>query len=99
VDIAAVGVGVMVAFNGKGLKEARVVLGAVAPIPMRAPKTEDLLKSRRWTQDLIEEGGEMAAEEAKPISDVRASAEWRKKMVAALTRRSLEEARERATRR
>jgi CO/xanthine dehydrogenase FAD-binding subunit len=99
VDIAAVSVGVMVAFNGKGLKEARVVLGAVAPIPMRAPKTEDLLKSRRWTQDLIEEGGETAAEEAKPISDVRASAEWRKKMVAALTRRSLEEARERAIRR
>lgn len=97
VDIAAVGVGVMVAFNGKGLKEARVVLGAVAPVPMRATKTEDLLKSRRWTQDLIAEGGGMAAEEAKPISDVRASAEWRKKMVAVLTMRSLEEARERAT--
>lgn len=99
VDIAAVGVGVMVAFNGKGLKDARVVLGAVAPFPMRATKTEDLLKSRRWTQDLIADGGEMAAEEAKPISDVRASAEWRKKMVAVLTMRSLEEARERATRR
>jgi len=99
VDIAAVGVGVMVAFNGKGLKDARVVLGAVAPVPMRATKTEDLLKSREWTQDLIEEGGEAAAEEAKPISDVRASAEWRKKMVAVLTRRTLEDARERATRR
>ena len=99
VDIAAVGVGVMAVFNGKGCKEARVVLGAVAPIPMRAPKTEDLLKGRQWTQDLIEEGGEAAAEEAKPISDVRASAEWRKKMVAVLTRRTLEEARERATRR
>jgi CO/xanthine dehydrogenase FAD-binding subunit len=99
VDIAAVGVGAMTVLNGKGLKEARIVLGAVAPIPMRAPKAEDLMKSRPWTRDLIEQGGEMAAEEAKPISDVRASAEWRKKMVAVLTRRTLEEAHERATRR
>ena len=99
VDIAAVGVGVMTILNGKGCKEARIVLGAVAPIPMRAPKTEDFIKSRPWTRDLIEEGGGMAAEEAKPISDVRASAEWRKKMVAVLTRRTLEEAHQRATRR
>jgi CO/xanthine dehydrogenase FAD-binding subunit len=99
VDIAAVGVGAMAAFNGKGCKEARIVLGAVAPIPMRATKTEDLMKGRHWTGDLIEKGGDLAAEEAKPISDVRASAEWRKKMVAVLTRRTLEEARERATRR
>ena len=99
VDIAAVGVGVMTVFNGAGLKDVRIVLGAVAPVPMRAPKAEDLMKGRKWTQDLVEEGGKVAAEEAKPISDVRASAEWRKKMVAVLTRRSLEEARERATRR
>ncbi len=99
VDIAAVGVGVMAEFNGKGCKEARIVLGAVAPIPMRAKKTEDLMKGQHWTGVLIKEGGDMAAEEAKPISDVRASAEWRKKMVAVLTRRTLEEARERATRR
>ena len=99
VDIAAVGVGVMAEFNGKGCQEARIVLGAVAPIPMRAKKTEDLMKGQHWTEVLIKEGGDMAAEEAKPISDVRASAEWRKKMIAVLTRRTLEEARERATRR
>jgi CO/xanthine dehydrogenase FAD-binding subunit len=96
VDIAAVGVGVMAAFNGRSCKEARIVLGAVAPIPMRATKTEDLMKSRPWTRDLIEQGGVLAAEEARPISDVRASAEWRKKMVAVLTRRTLTEAWERS---
>jgi CO/xanthine dehydrogenase FAD-binding subunit len=99
VDIAAVGVGIMAVLNGAGLKDARIVLGAVAPIPMRATKTEDLMKGRKWTRDLVEEAGNVAAEEAKPISDVRASAEWRKKMVAVLTRRALDEARERATRR
>jgi CO/xanthine dehydrogenase FAD-binding subunit len=96
VDIAAVGVGVMAVFNGGGCKEARIVLGAVAPVPMRAKKTEDLLMGRNWTEDLIEKGGDLAAEEAKPISDVRASAEWRRNMVAVLTRRTLEETRERA---
>jgi CO/xanthine dehydrogenase FAD-binding subunit len=97
VDIAAVGVGVMAFFNGESCKEAKIVLGAVAPIPMRATKTEDLMSGQAWTRGLIEQGGEKAAEEAKPISDVRATAEWRKQMVAVLTRRALEEAHERAT--
>ncbi len=99
VDIAAVGVGVMATFNGKGCKETKIVLGAVAPIPMRATLTENLLTGQHWTQDLIEEGAELAAKEARPISDVRASAEWRRKMVSVLTKRSLEEARDRAKRR
>ncbi|MGO9569710.1 MAG: FAD binding domain-containing protein [Desulfomonilaceae bacterium] len=96
VDIAAVGVGVMAVFNGKACKGAGIVLGAVAPIPMRAIKTEGLMQGQEWTRDLIEQGGDLAAEEAKPISDVRATAEWRKRMVAVLTRRALEEAHERA---
>ena len=96
VDIAAVGVGVMAVFNGKTCKEAGIVLGAVAPVPLRAVKTEGLMQGQEWTQELIEKGGEQAAEEAKPISDVRTSAEWRKRMVAVLTRRALEEAHERA---
>jgi carbon-monoxide dehydrogenase medium subunit len=98
VDIAAVGVGVMAVFNGKGCKEAGIVLGAVAPVPLRAVKTEGLMQGKKWTQELIEQGGDQAAEEARPITDVRATAEWRKRMVAVLTRRALEEAHERATR-
>jgi CO/xanthine dehydrogenase FAD-binding subunit len=97
VDIAAVGVGVTAFFNGESCKQARIVLGAVAPVPMRATKTEEFMQGRAWTPELIEQGGEQAAEEAKPISDVRASAEWRKAMVEVLTRRALEEAHVRAT--
>jgi len=96
VDIAAVGVGAMAIFGGKVCKEAKIVLGAVAPIPMRAKSTEALVQGKEWTPELIEKAGDQAAEEARPISDVRASAEWRKQMVAVLTRRTLEEARERA---
>lgn len=99
VDIAAVCVGASAVFDGDACKVARVVLGAVAPIPMRAPKVEALLQGPEWTDELIEKAGDQAAEEARPISDVRASAEWRKTMVAVLTRRALEEARERAGKR
>lgn len=96
VDIAAVGVGAMGVFNGRACTDAMIVLGAVAPVPMRAMETEALMQGKEWTKELIDKGGEKAAQEAKPISDVRASAEWRKRMVAVLTRRALEEARERA---
>lgn len=96
VDIAAVGVGVMTAFEGETCRQAKVVLGAVAPVPMHATKTEDLLQGEQWGQAVVKAAGDKAAQEAKPISDVRASAEWRKRMVAVLTRRALEEAHERA---
>jgi CO/xanthine dehydrogenase FAD-binding subunit len=99
VDIAAVCVGVMAVFDGDTCKEAGVVLGAVAPIPMRATKTEALVQGKAWTNELIQEAGKQAEEESKPISDVRASAEWRKQMVNVLTRRALEEAQQRAKQR
>jgi CO/xanthine dehydrogenase FAD-binding subunit len=99
VDISAVCVGVMAGFDGETCSEVRICLGAVAPIPLRAQKTEKLLKSQKWTPELIKKAGAQAAREAKPITDVRASAEYRKEMVAVLTRRALEEAQKRAGKR
>jgi len=99
VDISGVCVGAMVALNGEGCKEARIVLGAVAPTPVRARKAEGLLQGQALTKPLMERAGEMAAKASKPITDVRASGPYRKKMVAVLTRRALEEAYERARKR
>ncbi len=96
VDIAAVGVGTTAVFDGEACSEVRIVLGAVAPIPLRATQTEDLLRGQKWTEELISKAGDQAMNEAKPISDVRATQEYRKAMVAVLTRRTLEEARDRA---
>jgi carbon-monoxide dehydrogenase medium subunit len=95
VDMSAVGVGVMVTMNGEVCKEARIALGAVAPIPMRASGTEKLLRGKKLTPDLFEKAGIQAAKESKPISDMRASAEYRRKMVAVLTKRALLEAKKR----
>jgi CO/xanthine dehydrogenase FAD-binding subunit len=94
VDMAAVCVGVMVALEGQTCKETKIVLGAVAPVPMRAKRAEALLQGKELTQDLLVSAGDLASDEARPISDVRASSEYRKKMVSILTRRALEEAHE-----
>ncbi len=96
VDISAVGVGVMITLNGETCKEARIALGAVAPIPLRARKTEKLIKGKKLTQKLLERACARSSEEASPITDMRATAEYRTRMVTVLTKRALTEAMKRA---
>ena len=67
----------------------RIALGAVAPIVIRAPQAEGYLEGRRITPEAMAEAGRIAAGEAQPISDFRASAEYRRDLVAVLTRRAL----------
>jgi len=96
VDISAVGIGAMVMMDGDICKDARIVLGAVAPVPMRAGKTEKLIRGKRLTQERMARAGIQASKESKPITDVRASSEYRRKMVEVLTGRALQEAKQRA---
>lgn len=99
VDIAGVCVSAMVRLNEERYEEVGIVLGAVAPTPMRARETEGILKGKRLNDELIQKAGISASEESRPISDMRSSAEYRKKMVAVLTKRALVEATERASKR
>jgi len=71
------------------ISNARIALGSVAPVPMRAVKAEALLEGNMLSKDLIHEAALTAGCEASPITDVRASAEYRKQMVEVLTRRNL----------
>jgi aerobic carbon-monoxide dehydrogenase medium subunit len=93
VDIAMVGVAVlMTPDDGKSnIQDVRIGLGAVAPTPVRAPKTEALLRGKPLTAALVKEAGALAATEASPIDDQRSSAENRRWIVEALTRRGLEQ--------
>ena len=92
-DIAMVGVAVLLTPDGakNNIQEVRIGLGAVAPTPVRAPKTEALLKGKPLTAALLKEAGALAASEASPITDQRSSAENRRWIVEALTRRGLEQ--------
>jgi carbon-monoxide dehydrogenase medium subunit len=86
-------VGVAVAYNlgdsDKKCDGVRIVLGAVAPTPIRAKRAEAALEGQVLTEALAEKVGQIAAEEAKPISDVRSSADYRRAMVGAMTKRAL----------
>jgi probable selenate reductase FAD-binding subunit len=70
---------------------ARIALGAVAPAPMRAEKAEALLVGHPLSADLIERAAESVGREVQPISDQRASAEYRREISQVLTRRALHE--------
>ncbi|MBM2806402.1 MAG: Xanthine dehydrogenase family protein subunit [Deltaproteobacteria bacterium] len=98
-DIAMVGVAVMITPDaGKNnLQDVRIGLGAVAPTPVRAPKAEALLRGKPLTAALVKEAAALAASEASPISDQRSSAENRRWIVEALTRRGLEQTWQAAT--
>jgi CO/xanthine dehydrogenase FAD-binding subunit len=72
--------------------EPRIALGAVAPVVIRAPEAEAYLEGKKVTPEAMREAGRIAAGEARPISDFRASADYRRDLIATLTRRTLENA-------
>lgn len=88
-DLAVVGVGVMVVRNDGVFKDVRIGLGAVAPTPMRATKAERILTGAKVSDEGIERAAKMASEESKPIDDHRASAAYRQMMVEVLVRRAI----------
>jgi aerobic carbon-monoxide dehydrogenase medium subunit len=92
-DIAMVGVAVLITPDAakNSLQDVRIGLGAVAPTPLRASKTEALLRGKTLTGALLKQAAAMAASESSPISDQRSSAEYRRWIVEALTRRGLEQ--------
>lgn len=67
----------------------RIALGAVAPTVIRAPKAEAFLAGLAITPEVMDEAGRIAATEAKPISDFRASADYRRDLIAVLVKRAL----------
>ena len=90
--LAIVGVASAVEVDGNTIKDVRIALGAVAPTPIRALKAEAFLKGKAISDAILDEAGVIASEEAKPISDIRGSAEYRKNLVHVFTRRTLRKA-------
>ena len=73
--------------------DAKVVLGAVAPTPMRARRAEEVLKGKKIDKGLAEKAAQIASDEPSPIiDDIRGSAEYRREMVKVFARDAIREA-------
>jgi len=89
-EIAIIGIGVAIHLNGsdREITDCRIAMGSVAPTPVRARQGEEILRGQEVNDELIEETAVAAAEEARPISDVRGSREYRLDMIRVLCRRA-----------
>ncbi|UCD89648.1 MAG: xanthine dehydrogenase family protein subunit M [Desulfobacterales bacterium] len=91
-DCALVGVAVALVLKNSGqqCESAKIALGAVAPTPVRAKKSEKLLSGKSVKDFPIQEIKKMLLTEIAPISDVRASATYRAEMISSLTLKAIE---------
>jgi carbon-monoxide dehydrogenase medium subunit len=96
-DIAVVGVGASVVLNHdqSSFVSARIALGAVAPTPLLV-ETAAALAGRAVSDEAIQEAAEAAQAAARPIDDMRGTAQYRRHLVGVLTRRALRGAIQRA---
>jgi CO/xanthine dehydrogenase FAD-binding subunit len=91
-DLAVVGVAAVVIIEDQICNDIRIALGAVAPTPIRARRAEKEARGQKLSDEVIARAARTASEECSPISDHRASAEYRCNMVEVLTRRAIKQA-------
>jgi len=91
-DFAMVGLATSVTLNSGTITDARLAFAGVSDVPARATAAEELLEGERPTAELFDEAARVAAAGIDPPSDLHGSAEYRKKVAAALVRRGLREA-------
>jgi CO/xanthine dehydrogenase FAD-binding subunit len=66
--------------DGRAVRDVRIALGSVAPIPFRAAATENLLRGQTLNNDLIRAAGETLAGEIAPIDDFRSTSRYRRRV-------------------
>ncbi len=92
-DFAMIGATAMLEFDEKETcRDARIAIFGAAEKPLRTARAEHCLNGNRLNEDALNEAADIAAADVDAISDVHASAEYRKELAAVLTRRALEKA-------
>lgn len=92
VDIALVNACCRITLEDGVINYPRIVLGAVAPTPVRAKEAENYLEGKVLTDEIVEEAAILAVKSTSPISDHRAAAEYRLEMSRVLVKRAILEA-------
>lgn len=91
-DLGIVGVAVSIAVEDGICRDIHIALGSVAPTPIRATRAEALLRGKSRDKQILSEVGKQAAAECQPITDLRASAEYRREMAEVLVQRAIDRA-------
>lgn len=92
IDVAIVGVSVVITLDGPKCQDIKIALGAVGPIPFRAKKAEDLLRGQELSEEMLEKVAQAASDESFPIDDIRGYTDYRKSMVTALVKEGIKQA-------
>lgn len=88
--ISLVNVAVILQIDAGKVEKAAITMGAVAPTIIHADQAVEFLSGKNLTDEVITDAARLCAEGAKPISDIRSSAAYRKKMLEVITRRALQ---------
>lgn len=96
-DYATAGVAVQLTIDGNNsCQEIGIGLTNVNPVPLRAVRSEDVLRGQVITDDLIAQAAQFASEDCSPSEDLRGDEEYKRAMIGVLTKRMIKRALERA---
>lgn len=88
-DIAIVNAAALLVMDGQTCRKCRLAVGAAAPVPLRLRRAEALVEGRRIEGDLLEQVSAVAQDEVQPISDVRATEDYRRALSGVLVKRAV----------
>lgn len=88
-DRPCAGIAAMVRLKNGAIDEARLVIGAVSPTPVRVREAESMATGQPPTLELFEAMGKVASEAVDPIDDLRGPADYKRHVVGVLSRRAL----------
>jgi carbon-monoxide dehydrogenase medium subunit len=91
-DIAQVNIAVAFRLDGDVMRDVRVALGAVAPTAVRACSAEAALEGQQVKNEVLDAAAASVKNDISPISDWRASAEYRTRLSGVLLRRAVRQA-------
>ncbi len=89
-DLAIASLAVLLEMERGKCRKARIAAGSVAPVPLRLYKVEDLFEGAAISKDLVSKAQQLASEIVSPITDIRATEEYRRQIVGVYVRRGLE---------
>jgi len=89
-DLAIASLAVLLEMEGGRCRKARIAAGSVAQMPLRLSKVETLLEGAALSKDLVSKAQQLAREIVSPITDIRATEEYRRQIVGVYVKRGLE---------